>query len=423
MVTTAPHRINVAQLVGGIVCLAIGFASLAWTRLGIAIILPEVMHGIGVTSLSIGGLISTLTILGSGVCEPFFGRLSDVLTRRVALAVGLAGFSLFSLLTALATNLPEMLTVRILLGVGQGLYIPAYLAFLGSTFAGRRGFVLGSLGGMFTVGSTINPLATQAIYRAAGEAWQAPFAVYGVFGLVLALVVFILGRHRAYESGRTDASQTGGGSAQTTSTRTNGLLSRGMLLLLATMVCWGLTQYAYLGLFTTFLREQQHFTLGAAAAVASAASWISFLASFFTGWLSDHIGRRNMLLICGLLSLATSFLLFDLTGSFWPALLIAAIFQAFNGSFFTLGVAYSQDMASSRRFGVHSGIVSGTGHIMAGISGLVAGALADAVGFTTVGWEFAALSAIMVVCIFFTVDPVRQARLRARGQPRVQAGT
>lgn len=422
MVTAAPTRINRTQLVAGIVCVAIGFASLAWTRLGIAIILPEVMHGIGVTSLSIGGLISTFTILGSGVCEPFFGRLSDVLTRRVALAVGLAGFSLFSLLTALATNLPEMLTVRILLGVGQGLYIPAYLAFLGGTFAGRRGFVLGSLGGMFTVGSTINPLATQAIFRGSGGVWQAPFAVYGVFGLILALVVFLLGRRGAYESGRTDASHAGG-SARTASTRTYGLFSRGMLLLVATMVCWGLTQYAYLGLFTTFLREQQHFTLGAAATVASAASWISFLASFFTGWLSDHIGRRNMLLICGLLSLATSFLLFNLTGSFWPALLVAAVFQAFNGSFFTLGAAYSQDMASAHRFGVHSGTVSGTGHIMAGISGLVSGAIADAVGFTTVGWEFAALSAIMVICIFFTVDPVHQARVRARSQARVQAGT
>ena len=44
---------------------AVGFASVAWTRLNIAIILPEVMQGIGVTSLAVGGFLATLSVLGN----------------------------------------------------------------------------------------------------------------------------------------------------------------------------------------------------------------------------------------------------------------------------------------------------------------------------------------------------------------------
>ncbi len=120
----APKSFNRVHLWLSMVFLAIGFASVAWTRLNIAIILPEVMKGIGVTSLAVGGTLATLSVLGTGFAEPFMGHLSDRIGRRLALTLGLAGFSLFSLLSALTQNLPEMIAVRILLGVGQGLFIP-----------------------------------------------------------------------------------------------------------------------------------------------------------------------------------------------------------------------------------------------------------------------------------------------------------
>ncbi|HVA25800.1 MAG TPA: MFS transporter, partial [Chloroflexota bacterium] len=294
----------------GIFFIAVGFASIATTRLDIAIILPEVMKGIGVVSLAAGGLISTLTVLGTDIAEPFLGRLSEVVSRRLVLALGLGLFALFSLFTATAANLPStanlpsMIVVRILLGVGQGMFIPAYFAFLGGAFSRRRGFVLGSLAGLFTVGAAINPLTTRAIFSAAGNAWRAPFIAYGVFGLVLAALVYLLGGGGLFEMGRHHAAEaTAESEAQATAEGKTGIFSRSMLLLLAVMVCWGLTQYGYLGLFVTFLRTRQHFTPGAAGVVASVAGWTSFVFSFVGGWLSDHIGRRKSLLIFGVVGL------------------------------------------------------------------------------------------------------------------------
>ncbi len=95
-----------AHLGFAILLVAIGFALLAPTRLDIAIILKEVMKGIGVASLGAAGLISTATLLGDGFFELFWGRVSDRWSRIGTLALGIALYSLFSILTAVATTLP-----------------------------------------------------------------------------------------------------------------------------------------------------------------------------------------------------------------------------------------------------------------------------------------------------------------------------
>jgi MFS family permease len=393
--------------------LAIGFASVAWTRLNIAIILPEVMQGIGVTSLAVGGTLATLSVLGTGFAEPLMGHISDRIGRRLALTLGLGGFSLFSLLTAVTQNLPEMIGVRLLLGICQGLFIPTYLAFVGGTFERRRGFYLEVLVGMFTIGSAINPLLTRAIFVGAGNTWQAPSLVYGLFGMVLAAAVFALGRSGIYDRARARAAELGTGTNALTAPLHEpwrNQFDRSMLLLVLTMICWGLTQYAYLGLYVTYLRQAQSFTLDTATAAASTAGWVAYAAAFLIGWTSDQIGRRRTLLITGTIAMLVSYPLFTFTTSFWPAVILGVIFQACNGSFFALGVAYAQDMARGRGLGGRSGLTTGAGHIMSGLAGGVAASIAAAFGFQAIGLELTLLCVVMVVCIYLTVDRAYAAR-------------
>ena len=187
-----------------------------------------------------------------------------------------------------------------------------------------------------------------------------------------------------------------------------------MLLLVLTMVCWGLTQYAYLGLYVTYLRQAQHFTLDTATLVASIAGWGAYALAFLIGWTSDQIGRRRTLLITGAIAALVSYPLFGFTSSFWPALVLAVVFQACNGSFFGLGVAYAQDMARGRRLGGRSGMTTGAGHIMSGLAGGVAATIAASFGFQAVGVELTLLCVVMVVCIFLTVDRAYEARMAER---------
>jgi len=406
-----PRSYNRVHLWLSMVFLAIGFASVAWTRLNIAIILPEVMQGIGVTSLAVGGFLATISVLGNGFAEPFMGHLSDRIGRRAALTIALGGFSLFSLLTAFVQNLPEMVTVRLLLGVFQGLFIPTYLAFVGSTFERRRGLSLEALVGMFTIGTSLNPLFTRAIFDGSGGSWQAPSLIYGLFGIGLAVVVFALGASGIYDRARARRAAEG---TPVVHERWRSQLDRSMLLLILTMACWGLTQYAYLGLFVTYLRQAQGFSLDSAALVASIAGWGAYAAAWLIGWTSDQIGRRRTLMITGSIAAIVSYPLFSLTSTFWAAVVLAVVFQACNGSFFALGVAYSQDMARGTNLGGRSGMTTGAGHIMSGVAGGVAASIAAAFGFQAIGVELTLLCIAMVVCMYLTVDRAYLARRQER---------
>jgi MFS family permease len=413
--SVAPRTYNRVHLWLSMVFLAIGFASVAWTRLNIAIILPEVLQGIGVTSLAVGGVLATVSVLGTGFAEPFMGHLSDRIGRRAALTIGLGGFSLFCLLTAVAQNEPEMVVIRIAMGVLQGLYIPTYLAFVGGTFERRRGFAIESLVGMFTIGTALNPLMTRAIFSGAGNSWQAPSIVYGVFGLVVALGVFALGASGIYDRGRKRQPE---GVVNPMATPAHEpwvkQFDRSMMLLVVTMIAWGLSQYAYLGLYVTYLRQAQGFSLESATTVASIAGWCAYAAAFLIGWTSDQIGRRRTLLIAGVIGTLASYPLFAFTTSFWPAVIFGVLFQASNGSFFGLGVAYAQDMARGRGLGGRSGMTTGAGHIMSGLAGGVAGAIAAPLGYQAVGVELTLLCVLMVVCIYLTVDRAYEARVAER---------
>ncbi len=400
-----------AHLGLALLLVAIGFALLAPTRIDIAIILREVMQGIGVASLAAAGLISTATLLGDGLVEIFCGHVSDRWSRGGTLAIGIALFSLFSILSAAASSLPVLYLMRILLGVGQAIYIPAYFAFLGGIYGRRRGLLLGSAGGMFTIGLALNPLMTGAMFRATG-AWQTPFIAYGVFGLVLALFIYVVGRgkSRIYDTRLHELPPPPDAHPQS---RTAWFTNRNMLLLLVTMACWGLTQYGFIGIFVTYLRTARHFTLGEAAGVASIAGWSAFVFSFIAGYLSDHIGRRWSLMIFGTVALLLAAPLFVLQQTFLSAAIFASIFQAANGVFYPVGIAYAQDFARAESLGAHTGAVSGVGHLVAGVAGLIAGSIAASFGYAALGWFFVAASFVMVVTIALTRDPRMQARSAA----------
>ncbi|MGH7247741.1 MAG: MFS transporter, partial [Pseudomonadota bacterium] len=255
----------------------------------------------------------------------------------------------------------------------------------------------------FTIGLALNGPMTRAMFKASG-AWQAPFIVYGAFGLALALGVFLVGRGRSriYETKYHELPSPPDAHPGSWATW---LKNRNMQLLLVTMAFWGLTQYGFIGLRILYLRNAQHFTFGDAVLVASIGGWSAFGFSFVAGYLSDVIGRRWTLLIFGTVALLAVVPFFVLHQTLLSAVILAAIFQAANGCFFPVGTAYAQDFARTDALGAHTGAVVGIGHLAAGVSGLIAGALAGHFGYASLGWYFAAASVVIVAAIALTRDP------------------
>ena len=81
----------------------------------------------------LAGLSVTMFSFAYMVSAPLFGYFSDRIGRRRVLICALLAFSLANILTAAATNLPSLLSVRIFSGIAAAGVSPSIYALVGST--------------------------------------------------------------------------------------------------------------------------------------------------------------------------------------------------------------------------------------------------------------------------------------------------
>src|SRR5262249_6709068 len=60
----------------------------------------------------------------------------------------------------------------------------------------------------------------------------------------------------------------------------------------------------------------------------------------FVGWLSDHIDRRIVLLVCGIAAVTGAALLYLMPPTGWPALLLVFVWGGFIAGIYTVGLAH-----------------------------------------------------------------------------------
>lgn len=168
-----------------IILYLIGFT----TMLGIGIItpiLPLYAQMIGATGLWIGMIFSVFAFSRT-IFMPFIGRLSDSTGRRRFLLIGLAGYSLFSLLYIPAVDVVSLTIVRFFHGIAAAMVYPianAYVADMAGI--GEEGRVMGGFQSAALLGMSFGPLL--------GGTLVDLFTIDGAFLSLggLALIAFIL---------------------------------------------------------------------------------------------------------------------------------------------------------------------------------------------------------------------------------------
>ena len=156
----------------------------------VVLALPEMMASVGVPldQLQRAAPIVSGFLLGYIAMLPLIGRISDLRGRVPVLTAALLLFAFGSLVTALAYDMPTMVTGRFLQGVGAGGLVPATLALVADLYpAERRGVPLGIVSGVQELGSVIGPLFG-AIVLAFGT-WRGIFAINLAVALVLAAAI------------------------------------------------------------------------------------------------------------------------------------------------------------------------------------------------------------------------------------------
>src|SRR5579884_2728186 len=159
--------------------------------------LPTIKTDLGFSQESLQWVITAYSILFGGVLL-LGGRMADLLGRRRLFMLGLALFTVSSLLDGLAWSEASLIAFRTLQGLGAALLAPAALSILTTTFReGReRNLALGIWGAVSGSGAAAGVLLGGLLVSALSWSWIF-FINVPVGVVVLASAPFLLRESRA----------------------------------------------------------------------------------------------------------------------------------------------------------------------------------------------------------------------------------
>jgi MFS family permease len=232
------------------------------------------------------GLLSTIFTLGMALAGVPTGYLLARWSRKAVLQIGIAIFSLGTLLTAYSSGFADMIVYRAATGIGEAMQLTVVIAIAASYFARFRATAVGAINFSFGVGAIVGPLLGGHLIGIERN-WRLPLVVFGLTGFAAMALIAVAVSKRMTEKASAIATHIDTRGATT-------MWNRNTALLTAMSVIGGLCIYGYLGMYPTFLREHLHYTPSDTGRVMSIFGCGVF-ASIFGGWLGDRFHPKLVL--------------------------------------------------------------------------------------------------------------------------------
>jgi MFS family permease len=359
----------------------------------------------------VGNLISVLGIAW-GVSSLILGSLSDIIGRKAVLVPALILFSLLSGASGLVGTLGLMMLCRLAMGVFEGGFCPTSFATVTeASLPARRGFNLGLQQSAFALfGLGFGPLI--AAYLLDFTSWRWVFAIVGIPGLIIAVLVAITIREPATIKARKE--KTASADAPKFSLG-KAFGHRNVPLSMIALLCAMCGIFVISAFMPAYLSGYLKLDAKTTAGITSAIGFGGFLGQWGLSGFSDIFGRRTMAVAGFLIGAVFLWLFMQLNASSGFLLLFIVLFISAGFSFGLLSLITGPIAAEAAPLGMiagATGMIVAVGEIFGGgVAPGVGGYIAQHFGIQNTLWlAFAGLAVGVVVSLAYKETAPRFAK-------------
>jgi predicted MFS family arabinose efflux permease len=318
--------------------LLVSYTLMSADRYLISMLGPDIRAALSL-SLPQMGALTTMFTLGIAIAGLPGGLLIARTSRRTVLLLGIALFSIATLLFTQATGFASMFVFIVMQGAGMSFLATSMFALSASYFSQTRVAAVGIVNVCFGLGSFVGPWAVGNIRSSTGR-WQPPMIVFGLAGVALVVLSALVVRSWFTETkGTTRHGEDTGGA--------DSLMNRNTIVFSLLSALYGLTVYGFLGLYPTFLRDVLKFTPAQVGGIMPFFG-LGSLTSFFAGQLGDRFPVKMVLSSASLVLVILGFFLYVPGLSIGLYQLMALIFGIFGGAIVYTNLAGGQIKALRR---------------------------------------------------------------------------
>jgi MFS transporter, DHA1 family, inner membrane transport protein len=280
--------------------LLVAYTLMSADRYIISMLATDIRTALSLTLPQMGAL-TTMFTLGIGIAGIPAGLLIARTSRRTVLLLGIALFSIATLLFTQATGFSSMFLFIVMQGVGMSFLATSMFALSASYFSKTRVAAVGIVNVCFGLGSFLGPWAVGNIRSSTGN-YQTPMVVFGATGIAIAVLVALSVRSWFTETkgAAHHAENTGGAES---------LINRNTIIFAVLSALYGLTVYGFLGLYPTFLGTVNKLGPAEIGGIMPFFGLGSLLA-FFAGQLGDKLPTKIVLSTASLVLTVLGFFLY-----------------------------------------------------------------------------------------------------------------
>jgi MFS transporter, ACS family, hexuronate transporter len=359
------------------------------------------------------GLLSSGLALTWAISGTLGGMVSDRSgSRKVPLLICIVAFSVCSVLSGMAASFAMLLAARLLMGIAEGPILPICQALVSQQSTDEnRGHNMGvtHTAGSALLGSFLAPIVLVPIAQAFG--WHGAMYLAAAPGLLMAALVWKVVREPPVPARAAD------GSPGERTSFAQLFAYRNILLSIVVSVC--IVAFVIIGwvFMPQYYTQVLGFTPGTMGRMMSLLGLSNFIYAFIVPRLSDHIGRKPVIIATCVIGFIIPFTLLSWHGS---ALLLAPLIfvgACVGGAMSLFMGVIPSETVPPRMVATAIALVIGAAEIIGGVAGpTLAGMAADHWGLRAPMWITAGclVVAIAAACGMKETAPRAVARRQAR---------